>query len=127
MTLEGDLRLPGVHLKGARPPVKPGLIHRYLDLVLLCAVENPTVARAFRAVQGMLAAPRSLLKPGILVRVLYSAFKRGLGSKAGRTASSQHQALSFEALTFLRAKPQWSCEAEPVINKKKEVYDGEKA
>ncbi|HET8843741.1 MAG TPA: hypothetical protein VFN35_19920 [Ktedonobacteraceae bacterium] len=112
--LEGDLRWPGVNLSGARPSLKLGLTHRYLDLVLLCAVENLTVAGAFRAVQGMLAPPHSLVKPRILFPVLRSACKRMLRRMAGRSASSQQLALSPEALAFLRAKPEESRDVESV-------------
>ncbi len=96
-----DLRWPGVALSGARPPLWLGPLHRYMDLVLRCAVEDPVVSQAYMTVLAMFAPPQSLMRPAILMHVLSSALKRAIRG----TTTPEQWALSPEALAFLRAKP----------------------
>ncbi len=105
LATRGDVRWSGVTLSGARLPLILSLVHRYLELVLRCAVEDPVVAQAYGAVTGMFAPLRSLAKPRLLMRVLSHAFKRMVRGGTGIAQSVQQSALSPEALAFLRAKP----------------------
>ena len=47
-----------------------GLLHRYMDLVLRQATEDPVVTGAYLAVISMFAPPQSLVRPRMLLRVL---------------------------------------------------------
>ncbi len=95
-----DLRWPTVTLRGARPPLGMGLLHRFLDLVMRSAVEDVVVYQVYMGVVGMMAPPQSLASPRILMRVLRSALKRA----TGRSVPSSPFALSPEALAMLRAR-----------------------
>jgi 2-polyprenyl-6-methoxyphenol hydroxylase-like FAD-dependent oxidoreductase len=105
MTIGEDLVWPGVTLSGKRLPLSYGLVHRYMDLVLHCAVEDPVVTQARGAVLSLLAPPQLILKPFILIRVLRNVFKRMIRGAAGAPQSARQPALSSEALASLRAKP----------------------
>jgi 2-polyprenyl-6-methoxyphenol hydroxylase-like FAD-dependent oxidoreductase len=102
LALRGDLRWPGVTLSGTRLPLRFCLVHRYLDFVLRCAVEDPVVAQAYAGVTSMFAPLQSLTKPRILMRLLSNTFKRMV---RGGAETAQQPALSPEALAFLRAQP----------------------
>jgi 2-polyprenyl-6-methoxyphenol hydroxylase-like FAD-dependent oxidoreductase len=100
-----DLRWPGVTLRGSRPAPTLGLLHRYMDIVLYSAVEDPQITQAYISVITMMNPPNSLARPTMLVRVLRSAIKRILK----RVFTRKHEtasALSSEALHQLRALPE---------------------
>jgi 2-polyprenyl-6-methoxyphenol hydroxylase-like FAD-dependent oxidoreductase len=99
-----DLRQLGIVLSGARS--RPGLrlLHRYIDLVLYCAVVDPMLAHAYFNVITMTYPPRSLTRPRILARILSVAGKRMLKRLSGG-AEKPALALSPAALASLRAMP----------------------
>lgn len=63
----GDLRFPEV--EGKRPP-SLRIINWYLSKLHVAARRDPVVARRFNDVTGLLAPPSSLMRPGIILRVL---------------------------------------------------------
>lgn len=97
-----DLRWPGVSLTGARPPWSQGLTHRYMDLVLRQAVEDPLVTQAYMGVIMMMLPPARLAQPDVLLRTLAGALSRALRP---RNAQARY-ALSPDALANLRARPE---------------------
>ncbi|HLG75407.1 MAG TPA: FAD-dependent monooxygenase [Ktedonobacteraceae bacterium] len=100
-----DLRWPGVMLSGARPTPGLELLHRYMDLVLYSAVEDPQITQAYMSVITMLNPPRSLTRPRMFARVLIGAFRR-----TWKRASSGKQeplfALTPAAIAQLHTLPQ---------------------
>src|SRR5262249_26123100 len=62
-----DLRWPGIQLRGARPRPSTGLLHRYMNLVLRQAIEDPVITGAYLAVISMFAPPQSLAQPRLLL------------------------------------------------------------
>jgi 2-polyprenyl-6-methoxyphenol hydroxylase-like FAD-dependent oxidoreductase len=100
-----DLRWPGVALRGARPAPTLELLHRYMDLVLYSAVEDPQITLAYLNVITMINPPRSLASPRMITRVFGSALKRSFKRIFGR----EHEitlALSREAIQRLQALPE---------------------
>jgi hypothetical protein len=63
----GDLVFPGVP---GRRPLKVRLVSAYLARLHAAAANDATLAGAFVRVIGMVAPPRSLLGPGVALRVL---------------------------------------------------------
>ena len=102
-----DLRWHGVALSGVRPRIGLGFLHRYMDLVLQRACFDTTVSHAYMAVLGMLAPPQSLMKPHILLRVLWGALKTNEGDTSNQANPAQF-ALSPEAIAILRARQEVS-------------------
>ena len=98
-----DLRWPGIRLNGARPRPGTGLLHRYMDLVLRQATEDPVVTGAYLAVISMFAPPQSLAHPRILLRVLGGALRRASRGSLNADRPARF-ALSPEAITQLRAR-----------------------
>jgi 2-polyprenyl-6-methoxyphenol hydroxylase-like FAD-dependent oxidoreductase len=77
----GDLAVPGVQ---GRRSVKIRLANAYIARLHAAAEHDPGLATAFVRVAGMVAPPRSLLRPGVAVRVL-----RGSRQPATTTAVRQ--------------------------------------
>jgi hypothetical protein len=63
-----NLRWPGT--EGGSTSAGDRLVHRYLDRVVAAATVDPVVAEAFFDVVALLAAPTSLLRPALALRVL---------------------------------------------------------
>jgi 2-polyprenyl-6-methoxyphenol hydroxylase-like FAD-dependent oxidoreductase len=64
--------------EGALPlPLARRLLQRYLGQVLHTTLTDATVAEAFVYVQHMIAAPTSLFRPAIVLRVLMATLQRG--------------------------------------------------
>lgn len=101
-----DLRWPGVKLSGARPRFTTGLLHRYMDLVLRQATEDPIVTGAYLAVISMFAPPLSLMQPRVLARVMAGALGRALRPRKITPDNPPRFALSPEAIARLRAQPE---------------------
>jgi hypothetical protein len=78
MAAGGDLVFPGV--QGRRSP-KVRLVNAYLARLHAAAAHDAHLAAAFVRVAGLVAPPQSLLRPGIVLRVL----RNGLGP-AGRSS-----------------------------------------
>lgn len=75
--------LPSVR---ARQPLPVRLLGRYQQRLVAAAADDPVVAGAFLEVIGLVAAPRSLLRPGVALRVLAHALRPDrLRSSAGDT------------------------------------------
>jgi 2-polyprenyl-6-methoxyphenol hydroxylase-like FAD-dependent oxidoreductase len=98
-----DLRWPTVRLRGARPNPALRLLHSYLDLVLFSAIVNPEIAQAYFNVLILAIAPRSLVRPRMVARVLAVAFKRAVRRLFCRQEDVGF-ALSPEALSTLRSR-----------------------
>jgi Squalene epoxidase len=112
-----DLRWPTVRLRGARPNPALRLLHSYLDLVLFSAIVNPEIAQAYFNVLILATAPRSLVRPRMVARVLAVAFKRAVR----RLSCGQEDvgfALSPEALSTLRSRAGISSKPVSFIEKK---------
>jgi 2-polyprenyl-6-methoxyphenol hydroxylase-like FAD-dependent oxidoreductase len=99
-----DLRWPGVTITGARPRRSQGLIHRYMDLVLRQAVEDPLVTQAYTGVISLLVPPARLGQPDVLLRTLGGALRRALRPRGAQPPQPRY-ALSPDALADLRARP----------------------
>jgi hypothetical protein len=87
-----DLRFPQV--EGKRPPGS-ALVNRYMDRVHAAASHDEAVCRKFFDVLNLLAAPSSLMSPGLAWRVLTRSVPPGEGSPWGNlpsAAASFHQA-----------------------------------
>src|SRR5262245_53129376 len=98
-----DLRWPGIKLRGARPRPGTSLLHRYMNLVLRQATEDPVVTGAYLAVISMFAPPQSLAQPRLLLRVLGGALRRAT-HRSPNAESAARLALSPEAIAELRAQ-----------------------
>jgi 2-polyprenyl-6-methoxyphenol hydroxylase-like FAD-dependent oxidoreductase len=98
-----DLRWPGIQLTGARSQLGTGLLHRYMDLVLRQATEDPVVTGAYLVVISMFAPPQSLVHPRLLLRVLGGALRRAT-RRSINAESPARFALSPEAIAHLRAQ-----------------------
>jgi 2-polyprenyl-6-methoxyphenol hydroxylase-like FAD-dependent oxidoreductase len=97
-----DLRWEGVQLNGkpANPAMR--LIQRYMDLLLPVACAHPIVGAAFMQVVGMLASSTSLMRPAILLRVIWHTLRRG------KLPAAPQCALSPATLAELQKQPEWS-------------------
>jgi hypothetical protein len=73
----GDLVFPGVP---ERRPLKVRLVSAYLARLHAAAAHDATLASAFVRVIGMVAAPQSLLGPGVAVRVLRGTLRTASNS-----------------------------------------------
>ncbi len=73
IVVSGDLRFPEV--EGKRTPAIR-LINAYMARLHRAAHHDPVVARAFNEVAGLLAPPQSLMRPGIMWRVLRENLRR---------------------------------------------------
>ena len=80
----GDLVFPGVH---GRRTARVRLANAYLGRLHAAAAHDADLAGAFARVAGLVAPPRSLLRPGILLRVL----RAGLAPAPGSCAHLQHR------------------------------------
>jgi flavin-dependent dehydrogenase len=76
MSAGGDLVFPGVQ---GRRTLKVRLVSTYLTRLHAAAAHDAHLASAFIRVAGLVAPPQSLLRPGIVLRVL----RNGLGPAAG--------------------------------------------
>ncbi len=79
-----DKKLSGAADKA--PPVR--FINWYMDKLLIAARRDRVVARAFLDVSGLLAAPPSVLRPLIALRVLWAHLRPGARLAGGQAASS---------------------------------------
>jgi hypothetical protein len=84
MAAGGDLVFPGVQ---GRRTTKVRLVSAYLTRLHAAAAHDAHLAIAFIRVAGLVAPPQSLLRPGIVLRVL----RNGLGPSAGDPGRPQHQ------------------------------------
>jgi 2-polyprenyl-6-methoxyphenol hydroxylase-like FAD-dependent oxidoreductase len=84
ITVGGDLVFPGVQ---GRRTVKVRLVNAYLARLHAAAAHDARLASAFMRVAGLVAPPRSLLRPGVAVRVL----RASLAPAAGTRAYLQHR------------------------------------
>jgi len=75
----GDLVFPGVH--GHRT-ARVRLANAYLGRLHAAAAHDADLASAFMRVAGLVAPPRSLLRPGILLRVLRASLASAPGTRA---------------------------------------------
>jgi hypothetical protein len=73
----GDLAFPGVP---GRRPLKTRLISAYLARLHAAAARDATLASAFIRVIGMVAPPKSLLGPGVALRVLQGSLHAAPGA-----------------------------------------------
>jgi 2-polyprenyl-6-methoxyphenol hydroxylase-like FAD-dependent oxidoreductase len=80
----GDLVFPGVQ---GRRTAKVRLGNAYLDRLHAAAAHDARLASAFMRVAGLVAPPRSLLRPGVAVRVL----RASLAPTGGTRAYLQHR------------------------------------
>jgi 2-polyprenyl-6-methoxyphenol hydroxylase-like FAD-dependent oxidoreductase len=88
LTVSEDLRYPQV--PGPRPlPVR--ILHRYLAALHRASETDAVVCRAFHRVANMLAAPPSLLRPGVVARVARAAFASPRPSQPVDLADEQHR------------------------------------
>jgi 2-polyprenyl-6-methoxyphenol hydroxylase-like FAD-dependent oxidoreductase len=83
MSAGGDLAFPGVE---GRRTAKTRLVNAYLARLHAAAAHDAHLATAFIRVAGLVAPPQSLLRPGIVLRVL----RNGLGPAAGTPGRSRH-------------------------------------
>jgi len=67
IVVSGDLRFPEVE---GRRTASVRFINAYMERLHRSAHRDPVVARAFNEVAGLVAPPQSLMRPGILWRVL---------------------------------------------------------
>ncbi len=80
MATGADARyLPSVR---ARQPLPMRLLGRYQERLVAAAADDPVVAAAFLEVIGLVAAPPSLLRPAVALRVFAHALRRSRGSAA---------------------------------------------
>jgi 2-polyprenyl-6-methoxyphenol hydroxylase-like FAD-dependent oxidoreductase len=84
MSAGGDLVFPGVQ---GRRTLKLRLVSAYLARLHAAAAHDAYLAGAFIRVAGLVAPPQSLLRPGVVLRVL----RKGLGPAAGTPGHPQHQ------------------------------------
>jgi 2-polyprenyl-6-methoxyphenol hydroxylase-like FAD-dependent oxidoreductase len=75
----GDLVFPGVP---GRRTTKVRLVNAYLARLHAAAAHDPDLASAFMRVAGLVAPPRSLLRPGVAVRVLRASLAPAAGTRA---------------------------------------------
>lgn len=83
MAAGGDLVFPGVQ---GRRTTKVRLLNAYLARLHAAAARDASLAHAFLRVVGLVAPPESLLRPGVVLRVL----RNGLGSAASTPGRPQH-------------------------------------
>jgi pimeloyl-ACP methyl ester carboxylesterase/2-polyprenyl-6-methoxyphenol hydroxylase-like FAD-dependent oxidoreductase len=81
-----DLRWPGT--EGGERNLQTRLTHRYLDRVIGAANRDQTVNLAFHRVLQLVAPPPTLLRPGILLRVLLHGAAQGTGPPPTATRRS---------------------------------------
>ena len=93
MSAGGDLVFPGV--QGHRT-LKVRLAGAYLARLHAAADHDAHLATAFIRVAGLVAPPQSLLRPGIVLRVL----RNGLGPAAGTPGRPRHRATVRAARTL---------------------------
>ena len=75
----GDLVFPGVQ---GRRTAKVRLVNAYLGRLHAAAAHDADLASAFMCVAGLVAPPRSLLRPGVAVRVLRASLAPAAGARA---------------------------------------------
>lgn len=85
----GDLRFPEVE---AERPLRVRLVNRYVERLLAAAHGDPVVAGAFFDVANLRAAPPSLLRPSIALRVIRSGRRRNAAPTVGGTPAGAHVA-----------------------------------
>jgi hypothetical protein len=84
MAAGGDLVFPGVQ---GRRTAKVRLVSTYLARLHAAAAHDANLAIAFIRVAGLVDPPQTLLRPGIVLRVL----RNGLGPAAGTRGRLQHR------------------------------------
>ena len=80
----GDFTFP--ETTGAKPP-GTDVVNRYVRRVVIAAQHDPEVARVLWDVQGLLAAPPSLMRPRTLVRVLRGSRRGPVGADVREPAA----------------------------------------
>jgi hypothetical protein len=75
----GDLVFPGVQ---GRRTAKVKLVNAYLARLHAAAAHDASLASTFMRVAGLVASPRSLLRPGVAVRVLRASLAPAAGTRA---------------------------------------------
>jgi hypothetical protein len=93
MAAGGDLVFPGVQ---GRRTAKVRLVSAYLTRLHAAAAHDAHLASAFIRVAGLVAPPQSLLRPGVVLRVL----RNGLGPAADTPGRPQHRDAVPEARTL---------------------------
>jgi 2-polyprenyl-6-methoxyphenol hydroxylase-like FAD-dependent oxidoreductase len=93
MAAGGDLVFPGVP---GRRTLKVRPVSAYLTRLHAAAAHDAHLATTFVRVAGLVAPPQSLLRPGIVVRIL----RNGLGPAAGTPGRPQHQDTAGAAQTL---------------------------
>jgi 2-polyprenyl-6-methoxyphenol hydroxylase-like FAD-dependent oxidoreductase len=96
MAVGGDLALP--EIDGDRPPILR-LTNAYLDRLLGVAEHDPIVAAAFGDVTDLLAPPQSIMRPGVLWRVLRGPQRRPPAPARGPSASSLQRSAIVDAMS----------------------------
>jgi flavin-dependent dehydrogenase len=84
MAAGGDLVFPGVQ---GRRTLKVRLVSTYLTRLHAAAAHDANLATAFIRVAGLVDPPQTLLRPGIVLRVL----RNGLGPAAGTPGRPQYR------------------------------------
>jgi hypothetical protein len=84
MAAGGDLVFPGVQ---GRRTLKVRLVSTYLTRLHAAAAHDANLATAFIRVAGLVDPPQTLLRPGIVLRVL----RNGRGPAAGTPGRPQHR------------------------------------
>jgi 2-polyprenyl-6-methoxyphenol hydroxylase-like FAD-dependent oxidoreductase len=93
MSAGGDLVFPGVQ---GRRTAKVRLVSAYLARLHAAAAHDAHLASAFIRVAGLVAPPQSLLRPGVVLRVL----RNGRGLAADSPGRPQHRDAVPEARTL---------------------------
>lgn len=83
-----DLRFPDTE---GRRTVGMRMVNWYLSKLHVAARTDPTVALAFQEVAGLLAPPPSLMRPGVVWRVVRGNLRRGRGTQAVQPAPTVMQ------------------------------------
>jgi hypothetical protein len=79
IAVAGDLVFPGVQ---GRRTAKVRLVNAYLGRLHATAAHDASLASAFMRVAGLVAPPRSLMRPGVAVRVLRASLHPAAGTRA---------------------------------------------
>jgi hypothetical protein len=95
MSTGSDLGYPGV--RGPRP-VRWRLINAYINRLLRVAHRDPLVAKAFMAVNAMVAPPQQLMRPRIVARVFLGGRRSADGEPSPQTNSPRSEGRHASAI-----------------------------
>jgi len=90
MAAGGDLAFPGVE---GRRRLRHRLAGAYIPRLHAAAAHDPELARAFIRVAGLVAPPQTLLRPGVVARVVRGR-RRGAAALAEGTSAAEQTAAS---------------------------------